>query len=315
MDLHLGMRNAAGVVTAVLKMVYTLVIPENVLLMGVGLKDQIYIALRQGSIIVGCDLSVTDILGGIGVAVTQTVMNDIDDEIRALTAEQLRFFLHKLCQLVLDLEINALGVIRGDGGIAVAHSADDTHLHAVALYQHGTFAVVHPFIGGAVINVDGKEREVSQLRVGGDRVFTPVELMVAQSHSFKSHIVHPCGGQRALGQIGLRAALPHITGGEDDHIVLGHLGVVEISGHFIHAHMVLTVKDLAVKVIDIIKINSNDHRISALVAQIVIICIHMLQASGVLRGTNFRWGSLLPNLRLRFSRRCGGCSTAGQKQD
>ena len=47
--------------------------------------------------------------------------------------------------------------------------------------------------------------------------------MVTEGHGYKAQFVHPLGNDGAVGEVGLRGALPHIAGGKEYGVCAGIL--------------------------------------------------------------------------------------------
>ena len=106
--------------------------------------------------------------------------------------------------------------------------------------------------------------------------------MVAQGHGGEVQVVHPLGDHVALGKVGLRASLPHISRGEKEDVVLVVIGVLEVGGQLIYAHLSVGIAELAVEVVDGEEIQHDDHRDTAIVALAVVILVGVILLGGQL---------------------------------
>ena len=203
-------------------------------------------------------------------------MEQVHDVVRALLTQLGSLALDQLGQGCAGLEVDILHLVFGDGAVAIADSADDADLDITLVHQHGAVAVADPLVGGAVIHIDAQDGELCQLVILFDGSFAPVELVVAQRHGAKAHMVHPVGDDQTLCQIGLGSALPHIAGREEQRVLIVFLGLFQEGGQLVHAGVVVAVGKLAVEVIDVVEINDHQYGNTAAVALAVIALVHML---------------------------------------
>ena len=271
-DGGLGVGDAL-VVAAALEVVDTLAVGEDVALVGVALEDDVHVALGEDGGVVGGQDGVADAARAPRAV---AVMDGVDDEVCSRLPELLGFGLDQVGEVVPCFEVDAAGHLPRDGGVAVAHSPDDADAGAAALDEHRGLAVGDLLIGIAVIDVDGEEGEARQSGVILDPGLPPIVLVVAQSHGGEVQVVHPLGDDVALGEVGLRASLPHIPRREEEDVILVLIGVLEVGGQLIHARLGIGVAEFAVEVVDGEEIQHDDHRDAAIVALAVIVRVGMI---------------------------------------
>ena len=176
-------------------------------------------------------------------------MDGKDNKVSTLAAQLFRFRLHQFAQVRAGQKIEILAVLSGNRVIAVTNSADNADLHTVHIHHHGALTVVHPAVGRAVINIDGKERKFRHFLILDQLFLAPVEFMTAHSHGGKVHLIHPFGDDQTAGQIGFGTALPHIAGGKQNGIPR-LLCIFQIGGKLIHTGLGVGIRKLAVKIVD-----------------------------------------------------------------
>ena len=271
-DGSLGVGNAL-VVAAALKVVHTVAVGQDVSLVGVPLKDDIHVAFGENGVVVGRQGGIADAPRGGGAV---AVMDGVDDKVRSRLAEGLRLGLDEVGQFPARFEVDASGHLPRDGGVAVTHGTDDTDTGTAPLDKHRGLAVGDPLVGIAVVDIDGQERKARQGGVVFNVGLAPIVLMIAEGHGGEVQVVHPLGDDVALGKIGLRASLPHIPCGEEEDVVLGLVGVFEVSGQLVHTDLSIGIEELTVEVVDGEEIQHDDHRNAAIVARAVIIFVGVI---------------------------------------
>ena len=277
-DGGLGVGDAL-VVAAPLEVVDPLAVGEDVSLVGVTLENDVHVALREDGGVVGGQDGVADAARARGAV---AVVDGVDDKVCPRLPELLRLGLDQVGEVVPCFEVDAPRHLPRNGGVAVAHSPDDADAGTAALDKHRGLAVGDLLIGVAVIDVDGEEGEARQGGVILDPGLPPVVLVVAEGHGGEVQVVHPLGDDVALGEVGLRASLPHIPRREEEDVILVLIGVFEVGGQLVHARLGIGVAELAVEVVDGEEIQHDDHRDAAIVTFAVVICVGMIVLGGQL---------------------------------
>ena len=260
----------APVVAAALQVVNAFAVLQNIVFMGMSLKNDIHITVRQHRIIVSPQLGIRNIAGRRRRA-SMSVMDGIHDKISAVFPQFLCFRLDKLRQNAACLEVKTAGYLLGNGGIAVTNSADNADLGTAALHYNGRLAVFRLLIRVSIIDVDGKERKLRHCGILRNEFLAPIILMIAQSHGDHVQIVHPVRDDLALGQIGFRAALPHIAGRQQNHMLIVLIGAFEECGQFIHTGLGRRIRKFTVQIVECEQIQHNGNRYIAAVAKAVVI--------------------------------------------